>query len=243
MNRTIEVIMRHMGPPNLRLSGTKPASLSANGSNGSDSSREGDARRTKNILFLQSSPLGADSYSQRIADSVLNELKAQYRGTNFVLRDLSETPPPHINRHFITAASSQLEQRTPDQKKTLTLSDALIDELVNAEIIVIAVPVYNFGIPSTLKAWIDHVVRRGRTFSDTTSGPKSLLHDKRAILILAGGDLYSESSGSQQDLREPYLRTVLGFIGITEVEIVRVARPGALGPVELDRANDRTAHV
>jgi FMN-dependent NADH-azoreductase len=166
MSRTIEAIMQHMGPPKPQLSWSKPASLSANGS---DKHLESNAIRTKNILFLQSSPLGSDSYSQRIADSVLNELKAQYRRTNFVLRDLSETPPPHINRQFITAASTQLEQHTPEQKKTLTLSDALIGELVNAEIIVIAVPVYNFGIPSTLKAWIDHVVRRRRTFSDTTS--------------------------------------------------------------------------
>src|SRR5947209_13851124 len=118
MSRTIEAIMRHVGPPKPGLSWSKPASLSTNGSNGSDSGLEGDARRTKNILFLQSSPLGSDSYSQRIADSVLNELKAQYRHTNFVLRDLSETPPPHINRQFITAASSQLEQHTPEQKKT-----------------------------------------------------------------------------------------------------------------------------
>ena len=242
MNRTIAAIMRHMGPPEPQLSWSKPASLSPNGSNGSDKHLEGEARTTKNVLFLQSSPLGADSYSQRIADSVLNELKAQYQRTKFVLRDLSETPPPHINRQFITA-SSQLEQQTPDQRTTLALSDALIDELVNAEIIVIAVPVYNFAIPSTLKAWIDHVVRMGRTFSETSRGPKGLLQGKRAILILAGGDLHSESSGSLQDLREPYLRAVLGFIGITEVEIVRVARPGALGSVELDRAGDRTADV
>ena len=151
MNRTIAAIMRHMGPPEPQLSWSKPASLSANGSNGSDKHLEGEARTTKNVLFLQSSPLGADSYSQRIADSVLNELKAQYQRTKFVLRDLSETPPPHINREFITA-SIQLEQQTPDQRTTLALSDALIDELVNAEIIVIAVPVYNFAIPSTLKA-------------------------------------------------------------------------------------------
>jgi FMN-dependent NADH-azoreductase len=228
MNRTIEVIMRHMGSSQPGLSWSKPASLSTNGSNGSDSRLPGDAVRTKNVLFLQSSPLGSDSYSQRIADSVLNELKAQYREMKFVLRDL-EDPPPHIDRAFITAASTQLDELTTEQKKTLTLSEALIDELVDAEIVVIAVPVYNFGIPSTLKAWIDHVVRRGRTFSDTTTRPRGLLHDKRAILILAGGDLYSEPSGSAVDFREPYLRAVLGFIGITDVKIVRVARPGAAG--------------
>jgi FMN-dependent NADH-azoreductase len=243
MSRTIEAIVRHMTPPKPQLSWSKPASLSANGSNGSDKHLESDARITKNILFLQSSPLGSDSYSQRIADSVLNELKAQDRRANFVLRDLSEDSPPHINRAFIPAASTQPEEQTGEQKNLLGLSDTLVGELVDADIIVIAVPVYNFGIPSTLKAWIDHVVRRGRTFSDTTSGPRGLLDNKHAILILAGGDLYSESSGSQQDLREPYLRAVLGFIGITEVEVVRAARPGALGPVELDRADNRTADV
>src|SRR5689334_16760737 len=101
MNRTIEVIMRHMGPPNPQFSWSKLASLSANGSNGQDSGLKGDARRTKNILVLQSSPLGSDSYSQRIADSVLNEIKAQYQRTTFVLRDLSGDPPPRraINRY------------------------------------------------------------------------------------------------------------------------------------------------
>jgi FMN-dependent NADH-azoreductase len=243
MNRTIEAIMRHMAAPKPQVSWNTPTFLFAHGSNGSDSRREDDSLRTKNILFLQSSPLGSDSYSQRIADSVLNDLRAQYRRTSFVLRDLSEEAPPHINREFIPAASSQLDEQTAEQKNLLSLSDALIGELVNAEIIVMAVPVYNFGIPSTLRAWIDHVVRRGRTFSDTTSGSRGLLHDKRAILILAGGDIHSESSGSQQDFREPYLRAVLGFIGITDVEVVRVVRPGALGPIKLDRADDRIADV
>lgn len=243
MNRTIEVIMRHMGPSEPRLSWNKPASVPANGSNGSGPRSENGARETKNILFLQSSPLGSDSYSQRIADSVLNELKAQYRRTKFVLRDLSEDSPPHINRESITAASSQLQEQTAEQKKTLALSDELTSELINADIIVIAVPIYNFGIPSTLKAWIDHVVRRGRTFSDTTSGPKGLLHNKRAILILAGGDLHSESSASLLDLHEPYLRAVLEFIGITDVEVVRVARPGAVGADEVGHVRNRTADV
>jgi FMN-dependent NADH-azoreductase len=223
-----------MGPPDPRTSWNKPASVSANGSNGSGPRSESGARETKNVLFLQSSPLGSDSYSQRIADSVLNDLKTQYPCTEFV-RDLSEDPPPHINREFVTAASTQLEQQTAQQKKTLTRSDALIDELIHAEIVVIAVPVYNFGISSVLKAWIDNVVRPQRTFSYTSSGPKGLLTDKRAILVLAGGDLYSESSGRLLDLREPYLRTVLGFIGITDVEVVRAARPGAVGAEDVGR--------
>ena|SRR5437763_1436004 len=164
MNTTIEVIMRHMGAPKPRLSWSKAASFSGNGSNLPHSPAQEEARRTKNILFLQSSPIGSDSYSQRIGDFVLNKLKAQYRRTNFVVRDLSEVFPPHINRDFITAASTQLEEQTPEQKKVLGLSDELIRELVNAEIVVIALPVYNIGIPSTLRAWIGHVVRKGRTF-------------------------------------------------------------------------------
>jgi FMN-dependent NADH-azoreductase len=104
------------------------------------------------------------------------------------------------------------------------------------------VPVYNFGISSTLKAWIDNVVRPERTFSYTSSGPKGLLTDKRAILVLAGGDLYSESSSRLLDLREPFLRAVLGFIGITDVEVVRAARPGAAG-AEAEDVGRRTIDV
>jgi FMN-dependent NADH-azoreductase len=114
------------------------------------------------------------------------------------------------------------EHRAPEQAKALALSDALIDEVVAADIIVIAVPMHNFAPPSTLKAWIDHVVRAGRTFAYGATGPQGLVQGKHAILVLASGGVYSNGRMKPFDFTEPYLRTVLGFIGITDIDVVRV---------------------
>jgi FMN-dependent NADH-azoreductase len=124
------------------------------------------------------------------------------------------------------------DQRTPDQAKSLALSDALIDELFAADTIVVAVPMHNFGVPSTLKAWIDHISRAGRTFSYGANGPQGLLKGKHAILVLASGGVYSNGQMKAFDFTEPYLRAVLGFLGITNVDVVRVegVATSAIGP-------------
>ena len=136
------------------------------------------------------------------------------------------------------------EQRTPEQAKTIALSDALIDELFAADTIVMAVPMHNFAPPSTLKAWIDHIARAGRTFS-YSYGPEGLINGKRAIVVLASGGMYSNGPAKPFDFTEPYLRTVLGFIGIADVEVVRVegVANNAIGP-EKALASARTqSHV
>jgi len=114
----------------------------------------------------------------------------------------------------------------------VALSDLLIAELSAADVLVLAVPMYNFGLPSTLKAWIDHVVRAGRTFGYSPNGVEGLVKGKKAILVLARGGVYSEGPYKPFDFQEPYLRAVLGFIGITDVEVVDVAgvAVSAIGP-------------
>ena len=114
----------------------------------------------------------------------------------------------------------------------MALSDLLIAELSAADVLVLAVPMYNFGLPSTLKAWIDHVVRAGRTFGYSPNGVEGLVKGKKAILVLARGGVYSEGPYKPFDFQEPYLRAVLGFIGITDVEVVDVAgvAVSAIGP-------------
>jgi FMN-dependent NADH-azoreductase len=102
------------------------------------------------------------------------------------------------------------------------ISDALVDELFAAEVIVIAAPMHNFGVPSSLKAWIDHIVRPGRTFTYSEKGPQGLMTGKKAVLVLARGGVYSEGPMQAFDFQEPYLRAALGFIGITDVEVIRV---------------------
>ena len=176
----------------------------------------------KNILLVESSPRGSDSYSHQAARSIVNELQTHNPGAGFVLRDLGQNPPPHVGLDFIGGMYAAAEQRTPNQTRSLALSDALIDELFAADTIVVAVPMHNFGVPSTLKAWIDHVSRAGRTFAFGANGPQGLLKGKRAILVLASGGVYSNGRMKAFDFIEPYLRAVLGFLGITDVDVVRV---------------------
>ena len=176
----------------------------------------------KSILFIQSSPRGLESYSYKVAKFIVDGFKAKNPDSKLVSRDLAEEPPPHVDSTFVGGLFVRPEQRTPQQANALALSDALIDELIAADTIVIAIAVHNFGIPSTLKAWIDHVVRAGRTFAFSQNGPQGLVKDRRAILVLASGGVFSDGPAKSFDFHEPYLRAILGFIGIVNVEVVRV---------------------
>lgn len=186
----------------------------------------------KNILLVQSSPRGSESFSHKVAQSVVNDLKARQPEAKVVVRDLAVNPPPHVGLPFITGMYLPAEHRTSEQAKAIALSDALIDELFAADTIVIAVPMHNFTLPSTLKAWIDHVARAGRTFNYGAHGPEGLLKGKRAILVLARGGIYSDGPTKPLDFQEPYLRAVLRFLGITDVGAVHVegAATSAIGP-------------
>jgi len=186
----------------------------------------------KNVLLVQSSPRGSESYSQKVARSIVTELEDGYPGANVVVRDLAQNPPPHIGEAFVGGISTGPEQRTPEQTEALALSDELIDELLATDIVVLAVPMHNFGPPSTLKAWIDHVVRVGRTVSYSQKGPEGMLKGRRAILVLARGGVYSDGPARPFDFQEPYLRAILGFIGITDIDVVPVEgiAMSAIGP-------------
>jgi FMN-dependent NADH-azoreductase len=200
----------------------------------------------KKILLIESSPRGSDSYSHHAARSIVNELQRRNPGAKVIVRDLAQSPPPHVGQAFITGLYAAPEQRTPEQAKAIALSDALIDELFAADMIVLAVPMHNFSPPSTLKAWIDHITRAGRTFSYSSNGPDGLLKGKRAIVVLASGGVYSNGPAKPFDFTEPYLRTVLGFIGITDVEVVRVegVANSAIGPEKaLASARTQSKHV
>jgi FMN-dependent NADH-azoreductase len=176
----------------------------------------------KNILLVESSPRGNDSYSHQAARSIVNDLQMRDPGATVLVRDLGQNPAPHVGLPFITGMYAAPEQLTPDQADSLAFSDTLIDEILVADTIVIAVPMHNFGISSRLKAWIDHVVRAGRTFSYGANGPEGLAKGKRVIVVLASGGVYSNERMKAFDFAEPYLRTVLGFIGLTNADFVRV---------------------
>jgi FMN-dependent NADH-azoreductase len=176
----------------------------------------------KDILFVPSSPRGWESYSHRVARRIVDDLIVRHPDARVVVRDVAKQPLPHVGAAFAAGRALPGEKRTAAEQQALALSDALVDELFAADIVVIAAPMHNFGVPSSLKAWIDHIVRPGRTFSYSEKGPQGLVTGKRAVLVFARGGVYSDGPMQGFDFQEHYLRSVLGFIGITDVDVVRV---------------------
>ena len=170
-----------------------------------------------NILRIDSSARLEGSHSRGLIDQLLQGFEPDGR---VVGRDLAD-PIPQIDAAWIAANSTPEEERTDAHRRTLALSDALVDELEAADLIVIGLPVYNFGVPASLKAWIDQVCRARRTFRYTPDGPKGLLEGKRAIVVYAAG---RTAMGSDIDFASGYLRHVLGFIGIKDVTFVDAGR-------------------
>lgn len=172
-----------------------------------------------NVLLVQSSIFGNQSKSLGLAQ----ELLARYPHTSLVERVLTPTSMPHLDAETITAMAIPEGRRTGRQKSLVALSDTLIAELEAADVIVLAVPMYNFSIPSTLKAWIDQVARAGRTFRYTEAGPVGLLKGKKVFVVTARGGVYSDGGpAGALDFQEPYLRAVLRFIGIDDVIFVHL---------------------
>ena len=178
----------------------------------------------KIYLQLNSSLHGADSLSSRLASQFIKSLAQADRSgdaadasQSVVVRDLASQPLPHLTAERFTAFVTAPEQRTHDQASIAAESDALVAELAAADVIVIGLPMYNFGVPSTLKAYFDHVARAGVTFRYTANGPEGLLRGKRAYVIATRGGRYAGTPG---DLQSAFVRQFLGFIGITDVEFV-----------------------
>lgn len=176
----------------------------------------------KQILIIVVSPKGSDSASRKITQNLSARLMARFPEAKITQRDLAKDKVPHMDYSTLKAISSKDPAEVQANKESARLSDQLTDELLASDLLVIATPMWNFGIPSLLKAWIDLVVRAGRTFNYTENGVVGLAKDKRAILVLASGGVFSEGPWKPWDFVEPYLRTVLGFIGIQDVQTVRV---------------------
>lgn len=183
-----------------------------------------------NVLVLNSSILGDASASRKLVDDALAQIKADSAAA-IVTRDLAADPLPHLSADTMAAFAGKAE--TPAQREALALSDALIAELRAADTLVIGAPMYNFGIPSALKAWFDHVLRAGVTFRYTEAGPEGLVAGKRAIVVITRGGQYAEDDAANN--QEPHLRTLLGFIGIADVSFVR-AEKLAFGDEEKEKA-------
>lgn len=174
------------------------------------------------VLVIKSSVSGDASVSNRLVEAAVSGLRRQEPRLEVVERDLGVAPVPHLAAEGL--AGLRGTPQTAAEAATRALSDALVAELQAADTLVIGAPMYNFGMPSTLKAWFDHVLRAGVTFRYTEAGPEGLMTGKSAIVVLTRGGLYSEGPAQAMDSQEPHLRTLLGFIGITAVTFVRAER-------------------
>ncbi|MGO1118653.1 FMN-dependent NADH-azoreductase [Rhodovibrionaceae bacterium A322] len=178
-----------------------------------------------NVLIITASVNGDSSKSRALAESYVKGLEA--KGTTVELRteDLASDQPPHVDGAFVGAMYTPEAQRSSEQQELLTRSDGYVANLKWADLVLIASPMYNFSVPSTLKAYIDHVARVGVTFQYSESGPQGLLTGKKAIILGSRGGAYGpDSPVAFMNHQDTYLRTVLGFIGITNVETVIAER-------------------
>lgn len=182
----------------------------------------------KNVLLVSGSAQGRDASSYKLAQQVVEKFEV----SELKIRDLS-TGLASINHDWVSANLADQTERSEAQNDTLRQSDELIAELTWADIVVIAAPIYNFGVPSALKAWVDYVCRAGLTFNYTETGPVGLLSGKRAILAITSGGVPVDSP---VDFATPHLRQVLNFIGISEIQTVRADQQVTTADF-MDRAN------
>lgn len=176
----------------------------------------------KNILLILGSPRDRASYSQQIGRRIVDDLKSRYPSAKVVVRNLAKDPLPDVDEAFVTGRLLAQDKRSAAETKALAHSDIMVAELMAADVLVLATPMHNFGISASVKAWIDHIARPGVTFSYSDTGPLGLVQGKKVILVLARGGIYTEEPMKSYDFQEPYLRAVLGFIGMTDVEAIRI---------------------
>lgn len=184
---------------------------------------------TITVLHIDASARRTGSTTRDLTDRILTRLAP----SSIIRRDLS-SPLPLITEDWVNANFTPADERSGAQRETLSLSDTLVQELRDAETIVIGLPVYNFSVPAAFKAWIDQVARAGETFRYTPDGPQGLLQGKRAIVALASG---GTPIGSEIDFASGYVRHILGFLGITEVDFV-AAEKMAVDPDAARQAAD-----
>jgi FMN-dependent NADH-azoreductase len=191
------------------------------------------------LLHIDSSPLYGRSVSRQLTGAFVSQWKSSHPNGTVVDRDLNATLIPPVTGEWAGAAYTPGEARTPQQKEVLALSDTLIAELEKADEYVFGVPMHNFGVPSVLKLWIDQIARVGRTFSYADGTPKGLLTGKKATFIIATGGIYDpQTQMASFNFVEPYLRSVFGFLGVTDVTFLTAG-----GTAALNYGQDRDAFL
>jgi len=191
------------------------------------------------LLHIDSSPLYGRSVSRELTAAFVTQWKASHPEGRVIDRDLNATTMPPVNAEWVGAVYTPEQARTPRQKELLTLSDSLLAELEQADEWVIGVPMHNFGVPSVLKLWIDQIARVGRAFSYSDKGPKGLITGKKVTFIIATGGTYNaQTQMASFNFVEPYLRSVFGFLGVTDATFLTAG-----GTSVLNQGHDRNAFL
>jgi FMN-dependent NADH-azoreductase len=186
----------------------------------------------KKILHIISSPKGENSFSIKLGNAIVDKIIAANPGSTVRVNDLTKHPYPHLEEATIAAFFTPAENHTPESKEALKNSDQAIAEIKEADIIVIGVPLWNFGVPSVLKAWIDHIARAGITFKYSEAGAEGLVKNKIVYVALASGAIYSSGPMQPYDFASNYLKGLLGFLGMTDLTVFRVEGSSYPGQAE-----------
>ncbi|MCU4674891.1 NAD(P)H-dependent oxidoreductase [Catenovulum sp. 2E275] len=171
----------------------------------------------KSILKIDSSLFGEHGVSTQLANSLIEQLKIKHPQLSVIQRRFADQAVPHFDASWIQALSTEAEQRSSEQQQKVDYSDSLIDEVKQADALVITLPMYNFNVPSMLKAWFDHIARAGVTFKYTETGPVGLVDDKPVYLITTRGGVHK---GAAHDTQIQFVKTFLNFIGLTQTQVV-----------------------
>lgn len=186
----------------------------------------------KKILHIISSPKGEHSFSIKLGNAVVEKLQAANPGSSVKVNNLTQHLFPHLEEATLSAFYIPAEQHTTADKQALENSDRAIAEILEADTIVISTPMWNFGIPSVLKAWIDHVARAGVTFRYSEAGAEGLIKGKKVYVAMASGAVFSVGPYQAYDFVSTYLKSFLGFLGMTDLSIFRVEGSSYHGQAE-----------
>lgn len=176
----------------------------------------------KRILHLISSPRGGESFSIKLADAVINKIQGEFPNSSVETVNLIESNVPHLDTAHLRSFFTPEEHLTTEDQNAIRYSDHAISQLMAADIIVIGAPLYNFSIHSSLKAWIDHIARAGKTFSYSEQGPEGLIKNKKVYIAMSSGGVYSDGLYKPYDFVSSYLTAMLSFLGMTDLSIFRV---------------------
>ena len=193
---------------------------------------------SKRILQLNSSIMGEQSYSKKLGNAIVEKIQEKYPNSTVEELDLVESNIPHLTPETLTAMFTPAEHQTEEIKQRLSLSDKLVKQLFEADIIVIGAPLINRTIHSSLKSWIDHITRRGITFGYSPEGlPMGFIEGKKVYVAMSSGGIYTDEQGKENDFVAPYLKSFLGFLGMTDLKVFRAE--GLHVPVIQDTALEK----